>query len=150
MSVLQNVSKFEHFWHNVLDKTSEVGLEEPILPGDEKHQIVLKLEGSSHYHSTVIDYYRAQYFEVIDLIVGCIKDSFDQPGYKVYCKSEKLMLNTSNKHNSDSEFDEMVSLYGSDFNPLLLKTWLQVLSTKFVPPVFFSAVKKFLIDLGKV
>ena len=54
-------------------------------------------EGSSYYHSTVIDYYRAEYFEAIDLIVGGVKDHFDQPGYKVYSKLEKLLLNAANK-----------------------------------------------------
>ena len=40
-------------------------------------------------------------------------------------------------------------MYGGDFNPPLLKTQLHVLSTKFVPPVSFSTVKKFLIDLSE-
>jgi len=49
--------------------------------------------------------------------------------------------------NEVDQFDEMVSLYGKDFNLSLIKTQLQVSSTKFVPPVSFSTVKKFLINL---
>ena len=90
-----------------------------------------------------------QFFEAIDLIVGCIKNRFNQPGFEVYSKLEKMLLNAANKCSIDSEFDETVTLYGSDFNPPVLKTQLQILSTKFDKPVSFSAVKEFLVDLGE-
>ena len=58
------------------------------------------------------------------------------------------MLNAANKLSFDTEFDEIVSLYGNDFNPPVLKTQLQILSTKFVvTPVSLSAVREFLVDL---
>lgn len=149
LSALRSTAEFERFWCIVLDKASEVGIDEPSLPRRRKTPRHLEIgEGSSDYPSSVKEYYRPQYFEAFDLIVGCIKDRFDQPGYKVYSKLEKLLLNAANKHTFDSEFDEITSLYGSDFNPPVLKTQLQILSTKFVPPVTFSEVRDFLVNLG--
>lgn len=151
LSALRNNHEFEQFWSTVLDKASAVGIEEPVLPRRRRAPARFEIgEGSPHYHSSVKDYYyRPQFFEAIDLIVRCIKDRFNQPGFQVYSKLEKLLLNAANKRSIDSEFDEIIKLYGSDFNPPVLKTQLQILSTKFATPVSFSAVKKFLVDLGE-
>ena len=150
LSTLQTTSEFEQFWHSVINKAEEVDIEEPVLPRRRKTPSRFDIgECSSHHHESVKDYYRPQYFEAFDLIVACIRDRFDQPGYKVYCKLEKLLLNAANKLDFDSEFDEIVSLYGSDFNPPVLKMQLEILSTKFVTPVPLSAVKEFLINLGE-
>ena len=42
--------------------------------------------------ATPEDYYRAIYFEALDTVVNCIKDRFDQEGYKIYSKLELLLL----------------------------------------------------------
>ena len=34
------------------------------------------------FHHTPKAYYKQFYFEAIDLIINCIQDRFDQPGYK--------------------------------------------------------------------
>jgi hypothetical protein len=83
LSALRNTNEFDSFWHVVLDKASEVGVEEPVLPRRRKAPSQLEIgEGSPHHHSSVEDYYRPQYFEALDLIVGCIKERFDQPSFK--------------------------------------------------------------------
>ena len=38
----------------------------------------------TEFHSNVIDHYRMLYFETLDLIIQCIDDRFDQPGYRIY------------------------------------------------------------------
>ena len=149
LSAFRSTAEFNRFWLTVLSKASDVGIEEPVLPRKRTPSRFEIGEGSPHHHSSVEDHYQALYFEALDLIVGCIKERFDQPGYKVYSKLEKLLQNAANKLDFDSEFDEIVSLYGSDFNPPVLKTQFQILSTKFVPPVSFSAVKDFIVDLGE-
>ena len=44
-------------------------------------------------HDSVESFYRASYFEAIDLAISSICDQFDQPGYARYRKLEDLLLN---------------------------------------------------------
>ena len=109
--------------------------------------------GESHYTSSIEDHYRVQYFEALNLLTACIKDRFDQPGYRVYSKLETLLLNAVNGVTLDEDcFSEMMDLYTSDFDSFLLKSQLQILQTKFsnMPkPVRVSSILEFLIGLSQ-
>ena len=47
--------------------------------------------------ATPEDYYSGIYFEALDTVVNCIKDMFDQEGYKIYSKLELLPLKFGKK-----------------------------------------------------
>jgi len=49
-------------------------------------------ESPAEFHSNVIDHYRAFYFEALDLIIQCIDDCFNQPGYRLYSALETLLV----------------------------------------------------------
>ena len=53
--------------------------------------------------------YCLYYFEAIDLVVNCIKDRFEQPGYEVYRNLEQLLLKACQKEDTTSEFDFVCS-----------------------------------------
>ena len=63
------------------------------------------------------------YFEALDLITSCIKDRFNQPGYKAYGKVQALLLKaaTSKPYEEELKF------------ALLLSTHLQIFSQTFKP-----------------
>ena len=74
---------------------------------------------------TVEEHYRVIYFEALDLITTCIGDRFNQPGYKMYGKVQSLLLKAA----TSLAYEKFVlSFYGSDFDPLLLPTQLQLFS----------------------
>ncbi len=66
------------------------------------------------------------YFEALDLITTCISNRFDQPGYKMYRNIRQLK--TARNEQCQAEFDCVSDFYGSDLNPYLLNTQLQVFS----------------------
>ena len=125
-------TEFTKFWDSVQTKLNDVDVGEPVLPRRRKTPRRLEVgRGEPHFPETVQDYYRAQYFEALDLLISCIKDRFDQPGYRIYSKLETLLLNASNGVEFMAEFDEVMRLYDKDFDWKLLKSQLEILKTHF-------------------
>ena len=77
------------------------------------------------------DHYRQIYYEGLDLIVNCIRNHFDQPGYKVYPNLQELLLKASTKEDYEEKYAFVTKFYGSDFDPLALKVQLTLCSTHF-------------------
>ena len=153
LSALRTDPEFTKFWDSVQTKLNDVDVGEPVLPRRRKTPRRLEVgSGEPHFPETVQDYYRAQYFEALDLLISCIKDRFDQPGYRIYSKLETLVLNASNGVEFMAEFDEVMHLYDKDFDRELLKSQLDILKTHFSDrsePVQISVVHEFLTDLGE-
>ena len=87
------------------------------------------------FPSTTEDYYRQMYFEALNLITTCICNRLDQPGYKMYCNIQELLLKAGRNEQYQAELDLVIDFYGSDLNQYLLNTQLQVLSTMFASQV---------------
>ena len=135
-------------------KADEVDVNEPALPRRRKVPSRLEVgEGQGYHTSTPKQFYCTQYFEAFDLIVACVKDCFDQSGYRIYCKLEQLLLNAASGKVYDSEFEAVMETYGSDFNPPLLKTQLHLLhvqlSQSVLEKITISAVKDYILGLGE-
>ena len=130
---LREDAEFANFWKEVMKKQSEFDVDEPTLP--RKRRAPSRFEvgtGESHYPSSIEDHYRVHYFEALDLLIACIKNRFDQPGYRVYSKLETLLLDAANGVALDEDcFSEMMDLYASDFDSSFQKSQLQILQTKF-------------------
>lgn len=138
LTSLRKDAEFAIFWEEVIKKKSKFDLEEPTWPRRRKAPSRFESgTGESHNPNTVEDHYRIQYF---DLLIACIKDRFDQPGYRVYSKLESLLLYAANgiAVNEDCFSDMMAT----DFNKSLLKSQLQILQTHFSDspqPVWLSS-----------
>ena len=74
---------------------------------------------------------RQHYFECLDLIVNCIKDQFDQPGYRVLKNLEDLLLKAARNEDYTTELDFVLNLYKDDFVPSHQRARLELLSTYF-------------------
>ena len=85
----------------------------------------------AEFASSVEDHYRPQYFEAIDLITGCIKNRFDQPGYRVYFELQNLLLKAAYGKPYSSELESVVKFYGTDLDDALLATHLQIFQKNF-------------------
>lgn len=151
LSGLRKDEEFSTFWKEVMKKQSKVDVTEPALPRRRKAPSRLEVgTGTPHFPANVEQYYKALYFEALDLLISCIKDRFDQPGYRVYCNLEALILNAANGIPLDEDrFNDIMQLYASDLNEPLLKSQLLILQTHFASapmPVRFSSIREFLIN----
>ena len=52
------------------------------------------------------DHYRIVDFEVFDVVIAQITDRFEQEGYQLYSKLEKLLI-----ENRDNDLDELLFLF---------------------------------------
>ena len=57
------------------------------------------------FTETVKDLHRQEYFEANDIIVACIQDRFDQPGYTVLCTLEWLIRKARKEEDYDKDLD---------------------------------------------
>ena len=124
LSRMKTDDAFKEFWEIVQIKAAEMGTNEPAIPRKRKAPKMIEVgQGDTQFAATPEEHYRAVYLETFDLIIACIRDHFDQPGYRIYHNIEKLLL----RENFDQEFDIVMHFYGDDFNYSLLKSQFQLL-----------------------
>lgn len=131
---LRNQDSFDLFWNKLNDSASKADVNEPSLPRRRKAPKRFQIgHGEPEFPTSVADLYRQHYYEALDLIINCIKDRFDQPGYKVYKNLENLLLLsiTSDFESYEEEFNFIVDFYGSDIDSNTLKVQLDTLSTSY-------------------
>ena len=68
------------------------------------------------FPGTAEDHYRLIYFEAIDTITSCIKQRFDQPGYKQYSILEALLLKATRSSEIDRELQQVKEVYADDLD----------------------------------
>ncbi|KAJ8032718.1 hypothetical protein HOLleu_26331 [Holothuria leucospilota] len=96
--------QFESFWVNVTSEAEKLAVDKPEQKRQRKvpARLVSGLAKDMPPES-VEDYFRRIYLEAFDSIVNCIRDRFDQEGYKTYSKLQQLLLKTCNKQHVDEE-----------------------------------------------
>ena len=106
-----------------MDESQSVN--EPHLPRQRKRPRRFE-EGTSQgfYHDTPKDYYRQYYFEAIDVLVNCIQERFDQPGYKVYVRLESLLIKACKNEDFEEELKFVCDFYKEDLNESYLRAQL--------------------------
>lgn len=76
---------FDLFWEKVNRLATSFDVSDPQLSRQRK--LPRRYDdglSTGDFHHTPKTYYKQYYFEAIDLIINCIRDRFDQPGYKIY------------------------------------------------------------------
>ena len=130
---LRSDSNFSLFWEKVTKIADTLDVSAPHLP--RRRKVPRRLEVGSadgDFPATPEDHYRRIYFQAIDLIIACINDRFNQTGYQTYRNVQDLLLKAARGEDYKTHFDFVTHFYGSDFNPQLLSTQLQVLSTNLI------------------
>ena len=94
----RNEESFDIFWQ-LLDKQRErIEVSDPSLP--RKRKILKRLEDcfgygtsdTSHFPDTPKSHYRCIYLDVLDNVIQCIKDRFNQPDFQKYMNLQELLL----------------------------------------------------------
>ena len=126
---LRSDDNFLLFWTKVKKMASDLEVNNPVLPRQRKRPRRYE-DGSAEgaFPDKVEDLYRVVYFEAIDLIVNCIKDRFDQPGYQQYRKLEELLVNAANKEPYDEHLKQITDFYKGDFDTRILELQLDVMA----------------------
>ncbi len=130
---LQSIRSDENFllfWKSINQKAKDHGIDEPVLPRRRKRPRRYE-DGASEgdVPESVESLYRRTYYEALDLIIRGIKERFDQPGYKMYCNLEALLVKAAKKEKYDEEFQFVTDFYKDDFDHDQLNMQLGVLSS---------------------
>ncbi len=129
---LRNEESFDLFWMKVEKFSEENGIEKPSLPRRRKCPMRFDDgESEDHFHSEIKSFYRQSYYEAVDLLISCIEDRFQQPGYEKYKRLESLLLKACTSVDTEEEVAEICQFYKDDFNHSILQTQLQVFHTHF-------------------
>ena len=84
-----------------------------------------------HFHDCPKMLFRQNYFEVLDFVVNCVRQRFNQPGYAVYKHLVDLLLKAARCETYNTEYDFIVQFYGTDLDKFNLKIQLDLLATQF-------------------
>ena len=126
---LRSDSNYKLFWKKVTHLAEKLEVSEPALPCRRKVPKRLDDGTAAHeYPATAEDHFRQIYYEALDLIISCITDRFDQPGYQIYHKVQDLILKAAKQQDYQNDLDFIINHYGDDFDAALLKTHLEVFS----------------------
>ena len=109
-----------------------LNVEEPVLP--RKRKVPRRLDygsaDNSFFFETVEDWYRAAYFEALDLVIEAIKDCFDQPGYAIYRNLEELLVKGASGEEFGDQKKQVCELY-HEIDGTQLSVQLESLATYF-------------------
>ena len=64
---------------------------------------------SAHYPESPYEHHKPIYYEALDSIVNAIKDSFDQPTFKLFTQAEQLFLKAVGKQDVTDELKVLVT-----------------------------------------
>ncbi len=118
---------FDIFWENVNLRATSLDITEPQLPRQHKrpNRFDDGLSGGD-FPDTPKCLFRQLYYEALDLIINCIEQRFDQPGYHLYRRLEALFLKSFKQEDYEEELLAVSGFYGDDFNLDTLRTQLQI------------------------
>ena len=83
---------FQLLWQNVPKLQKQIGIHDTELPRKRKIPARYQVGTGEGQHSTVEDVYHLTYFECHNMVVSCIRDRFNQPGYAVLRQLGDLLL----------------------------------------------------------
>lgn len=96
---MRNDESFDSIWELVKRNAASLDLPEPTIPRVLKKPGKYWGEQETPQYSDITEVklmYRRVYFNAFDTIIACIKDRFDQPGFKTCQSLEKLFLDATN------------------------------------------------------
>ena len=130
METLRNETTL--FWQKVNLLQASFDIEEPKLP--RKRRVPTRFKegtGEGTFFDDCESYFHSIYYEALDLIINCVKERFDQPGYGIYKNLQDIIIKSIKKESYDDSFNVITSLYQSDNNPDQLRVHLDTLSANF-------------------
>ena len=79
------------------------------------------------YHDSPKSLYRQKYYEAIDLIVACIEDRFNQPGFAMYHLLNSLLIKACLQNEIETDVNVICEFFHDEFDKDLLIVQLHTL-----------------------
>ena len=105
---------FESFYNSTV-MNSRSYTQEPDLPRQKKIPKRFSDGTTVQQCTSIKEYFKQQYFEIIDLLIGEIKRRFDQPTFSIFQEIEKLIINSCNGAMFEPSSD-FTNMYATDIN----------------------------------
>ena len=93
-------NSFEMFYSSV-SQANEYNISDPVLPRYRRPPKRIDDGAPSHHFTSAKEYFRVQYFEVIDLLKGEISKRFSEKSLAVPKAVEELLINACNSNSTD-------------------------------------------------
>ena len=89
-----------------------LGGSEPSLPQKwQRDSKLVQVKVSFHIPQKLS--FAVEYMEAMDLVINFIREHFNQPGYRIYCNLENLLLKAASKDNYTAELQFVLDYYGN-------------------------------------
>ena len=134
---------FAVFYHGATEAAKDL-TEVPTLP--RQRQVPKKLEGGapSHRFLQPDDYFRQQYFEVLDMLIGELNRRFNQDSFQILEEMERVLIESCNGV-AIQPSENFKSLYASD-----LKFDRLVVQLSMLPDLVRTTNEKYQLGIKKV
>ena len=120
-------SAFNLFFDNVVTKAIATGLQEPTLPRQRRIPKRIDDGSSNHVYSSAKDFFRCQYFEVLDVLREELVSQFDRPTLSILKDIESLLVSSCNGRGTNTPSTDLKTLYADNLNMDLLTVQLSML-----------------------
>ena len=125
---LRSEDEFNLFWAKVKQFATAHNVDAPSLPRRRNAPIKHMLgKAPSEHAEKVKDDYRRKYYAVLDTVVSCIKERFEQPDYEIYSSLEQLLVKAAMAKSYDEQCVTVTTFYRDDINSDLLSVQLKTL-----------------------
>eukprot|EP00731_Ephydatia_muelleri_P002811 Em0001g2811a len=111
---------FSLLWDKVSGMQEKLQIDQAMLP--RRHKAPRQFEvgdGQGTFTETVEDYFRAEYYVVIDAALACIRQRLNQPGYQTYHCLENLLASALNGTDYQQDLNFIADFYGDDIDKVL-------------------------------
>lgn len=93
LSEMRNEDSFDTFWESLNNKLYDLDVSKPRLP--RRRKMPKRFETGNappEFATSEKELYRQMYYEALDLVMSCVKERFDQPGFRVYRHLEDVPI----------------------------------------------------------
>ena len=125
---IRNAENYGLFWAKVTKFAEDHEIDGPILPRRRNVPIRYHFgQAPAEHPETPENDYRRKYFEVIDTVITCIKERFDQEDYVMFAKCEQVLLKAVRGQQYEIELGKVCDFYHDDYDKNLLSIQLKTL-----------------------
>ena len=131
LTSLHSDAFFELFWESGNAKSQLLEFDDLRLQRKRKQPQRFETGNApAEFHADPAAHYWAVYYESLYLLIQCIADRFDQPGYKMYRSLEDLLLKGCKDLPHAIELDQVKKLYSDYLRPVSNSTsiYIEVMS----------------------
>ena len=114
-------------FYEVVIKESENITSKPTLP--RQRQIPRRIDDDfpNHQFSCPKDYFRQQYFEILDLLLNELSQRFNQPTFGIMGEMESMLVDSCNEKDKNGNYENFEEMYKGDIDMNKLKIQLSLL-----------------------